>query len=120
MLKHASICEKSGETMQEIFEEAGFPKGVFSFLKGSHTEVEEMIAHPIIRGVSLTGSEAAGRKIAETAGKNLKKCVLELGGSDAFIVCEDADLEKAAIDGAQARLQNNGQTCVAGKRLGIS
>ena len=117
VLKHASICEKSGETMQEIFEKAGFPKGIFTFLKVSHTEVEEMIAHPIIRGVSLTGSEAAGRKIAETAGKNLKKCVLELGGSDAFIVCEDADVSKAAKDGAQARLQNNGQTCVAGKRF---
>ena len=113
VLKHASTCEKSGKTMQEIFEKAGFPKGIFTFLKVSHAEVEEMIAHPIIRGVSLTGSEAAGRKIAEIAGKNLKRCVLELGGSDAFIVCEDADVEKAAKEGAQARLQNNGQTCVA-------
>lgn len=117
VLKHASICEKSGKTMQKIFEEVGFPKGVFTFLKISHDEVEEMIASPIIKGVSLTGSELAGRKIAETAGKNLKKCVLELGGSDAFIVCEDADLDKAAKDGALARLQNNGQTCVAGKRF---
>ena len=63
VLKHASICEKSGETMQEIFEEAGFPKGVFTFLKVSHTEVEEMIAHPIIRGVSLTGSEADRKSV---------------------------------------------------------
>ena len=117
VLKHASICEKSGKTMQKIFEEAGFPKGVFTFLKISHDEVEEMIANPIIKGVSLTGSELAGRKIAETAGRNLKKCVLELGGSDAFIVCEDADIEKAAKEGALARLQNNGQTCVAGKRF---
>lgn len=117
VLKHASICEKSGKTMQKIFEEAGFPKGIFTFLKISHKEVEELIANPIIKGVSLTGSELAGRKIAETAGKNLKKCVLELGGSDAFIVLEDADLEKAAKDGAFARLQNNGQTCVAGKRF---
>ena len=83
ILKHASICLKSGETLQEIFEGAGFPEGVFLHLEISHSEIEEMIAHPIIKGVSLTGSEAAGRKIAETAGKNLKKCVLELGGSDA-------------------------------------
>ena len=117
VLKHASICEKSGETMQEIFEKAGFPKGIFTFLKVSHAQVEEMIAHPIIRGVSLTGSEAAGRKIAETAGKNLKKCVLELGGSDAFIVCEDANLVKAAESAALGRLQNCGQTCIASKRF---
>ena len=117
VLKHASICTKSGDTMQKIFEEAGFPKGVFTHLKVSHDEIEEMIADPIIKGVSLTGSEGAGRKIAETAGKNLKKCVLELGGSDAFIVLDDADLATAAKDAAQARLQNNGQTCVAGKRF---
>ena len=117
ILKHASICEKSGDVIQEIFEKAGFPEGVFTHIKVSHAEIEAMIAHPIIKGVSLTGSEAAGRKIAETAGKNLKKCVLELGGSDAFIVCEDADIEKAAVDAAQARLQNNGQSCIAGKRF---
>ena len=117
VLKHASICYKSGDTMQKIFEENGFPKGIFTHMKISHDDVEEMIANPIIKGVSLTGSEVAGRTIAETAGKNLKKCVLELGGSDSFIVCEDADLDAAAKDAALARLQNNGQTCVAGKRF---
>ena len=117
VLKHASICLKSGNTIQAFFEESGFPKNLFTHLKVSHDEVEEMIANPLIKGVSLTGSEAAGRKIAETAGKNLKKCVLELGGSDAFIVLEDADLDAAAKDAAQARLQNCGQTCVAGKRF---
>lgn len=117
VLKHASICYKSGNAMQKLLEDVGFPKGIFTHLKISHDEVEEMIANPIIKAVSLTGSEAAGRKIAETAGKNLKKCVLELGGSDAFIVFEDADLDVAAKDGAQARLQNCGQTCVAGKRF---
>lgn len=117
VLKHASICYKSGNAMQKLLEDVGFPKGIFTHLKISHDEVEEMIANPIIKAVSLTGSEAAGRKIAETAGKNLKKCVLELGGSDAFIVLEDADLDAAAKDGAQARLQNCGQTCVAGKRF---
>lgn len=117
MLKHASICYKSGDTMEELFVEVGFPKGIFTHLKVSHDEVEEMIANPVIKGVSLTGSEGAGRKIAETAGRNLKKCVLELGGSDAFIVLEDAELDTAAKDAAQARLQNCGQTCVAGKRF---
>ena len=117
ILKHASICLKSGDTLQEIFEEAGFPEGVFLHFEISHSEIEEMIANPIIKGVSLTGSEAAGRKIAETAGKNLKKCVLELGGSDAFIVCEDANLVKAAENAAIGRLQNCGQTCIASKRF---
>lgn len=117
VLKHASICHKSGDAMQKIFAEAGFPKGIFNHLKVSHEDIEKMIADPIIKGVSLTGSEAAGRKIAETAGKNLKKCVLELGGSDAFIVLDDADLAAAGRDAAQARLQNNGQTCVAAKRF---
>ena len=119
IIKHASICLKTGDTLQQIFEEAGFPKGVFLHLEISHSEIEEMIAHPIIKGVSLTGSEAAGRKIAETAGKNLKKCVLELGGSDAFIVCEDANLVKAAESAAKGRLQNTGQTCLAAKRFVI-
>ncbi len=117
VLKHASICYKSGNMMEKLFEEVGFPKGIFTNLKVSHEEVEEMIGNPIIKAVSLTGSEGAGRKIAEIAGRNLKKCVLELGGSDAFIVLEDADLDSAAKDGAQARLQNCGQTCVAGKRF---
>lgn len=117
VLKHASICMKSGDLLQEIFEGAGFPEGIFLHLEVSHSEIEEMIAHPIIKGVSLTGSEAAGRKIAETAGKNLKKCVLELGGSDAFIVCEDANLVKAAENAAKGRLQNCGQTCIASKRF---
>lgn len=117
VLKHASICMKSGDTMQKLFEEVGFPRGVFTHLKVSHNDIEKMIADPIIKAVSLTGSEGAGRKIAEIAGRNLKKCVLELGGSDAFIVLEDADLSAAAKDAAQARLQNCGQTCVAGKRF---
>ena len=117
ILKHASICLKSGDTLQEIFEEAGFPEGVFLHFEISHSEIEEMIANPIIKGVSLTGSEVAGRKIAEMAGKNLKKCVLELGGSDAFIVCEDANLVKAAESAALGRLQNCGQTCIASKRF---
>ncbi len=117
ILKHASICIKSGDAIQKLFEDAGFAADVFTHIKMNHDEVEELIADSAVKAVSLTGSESAGRKIAEIAGRNLKKCVLELGGSDAFIVLEDADLEAAAKDAAQARLQNNGQTCVAGKRF---
>ncbi len=117
VLKHASICEKSGDAIQKLFKDAGFPKGVFTHLKISHQEVQELIADPRLKAVSLTGSEAAGRAIAKTAGENLKKCVLELGGSDPFIVLDDANIKKAAKDAASSRLQNGGQTCVAGKRF---
>jgi succinate-semialdehyde dehydrogenase/glutarate-semialdehyde dehydrogenase len=117
VMKHASNCLNSGDAIENLFVKAGFPKGIFQHLRLNHSEIEEIIANPSIKGVSLTGSEAAGRKIAETAGKNLKKCVLELGGNDAFIILADADLEKAAKDAALARLQNCGQTCVAGKRF---
>ncbi|MBS1549456.1 MAG: aldehyde dehydrogenase family protein [Bacteroidetes bacterium] len=117
VLKHASNCLNSGDAIERIFNEAGFPLGLFQHLHLSHSEVEELIEQPEIRGISLTGSDAAGRKIAQIAGKNLKKCVLELGGNDAFIVLSDADLDKAAEAGAIARLQNCGQTCVAGKRF---
>lgn len=117
VIKHASICEKSGDAIEKLFKKAGFPKGVFTHLKIGHQEVEELIQDPIIKAVSLTGSEGAGRAIARAAGENLKKCVLELGGSDPFIVLEDADIKKAAKDAAAARLQNCGQTCVAAKRI---
>lgn len=117
VMKHASNCLRSGDAIQNLFEEAGFPIGLFQHLRLGHDEVEELIAHPIIKAVSLTGSEAAGRKIAEIAGRNLKKCVLELGGNDAFIILADADLQLAAKNAATARLQNCGQTCVSGKRF---
>ena len=117
VIKHASNCLNSGDAIEKIMLDAGFPLGLFQHLHLNHKEVEELIAQPEIRAVSLTGSDAAGRKIAEIAGRNLKKCVLELGGNDAFIVLADADLEKAAKAAALARLQNCGQTCVAGKRF---
>ncbi len=116
-LKHASICSNSASKMEELFLEAGFPKLIFTHYEISHSEVEEILGNPVIKGVSLTGSEEAGRKIAEIAGRNLKKSVLELGGNDAFIVCEDANIEEAAKKAALGRLQNNGQTCVAAKRF---
>ncbi len=117
VLKHASICFGSGDAIEKLFLEAGFPKGVFQNLKIGHSEVKEVLEHPLIRGVSLTGSSAAGAEVASIAGRNIKKSLLELGGSDAFIVLDDADLKNAAHTGALARLQNCGQTCVAAKRF---
>ena len=117
VLKHASICFGSGNAIEKIFLEAGFPEGVFQNLEIGHKEVKEVLEHQIIKGVSLTGSEKAGAEVASIAGKNIKKSLLELGGSDAFIVLDDADLDEAAKVGALARLQNCGQTCVAAKRF---
>ena len=117
VLKHASICFKSGNTIEKVFLEAGFPKGVFQNMEIGHSEVKDVLEHPSIQGVSITGSEKAGAEVASIAGKNIKKSLLELGGSDAFIVLDDADFKKAAEVGAKARLQNCGQTCVAAKRF---
>ncbi|MCC9035706.1 aldehyde dehydrogenase family protein [Chryseobacterium sp. Ch-15] len=117
VLKHASICFGSGNAIEKVFIEAGFPEGVFQNLEVGHGEVKEILEHKTIKGVSLTGSEKAGAEVAAIAGKNIKKSLLELGGSDAFIVLEDANLDEAAKVGALARLQNCGQTCVAAKRF---
>ena len=117
IMKHAAICLKSGDALQEVFEEAGFPKYVFTHIKVSHDEIETILANPLVQGVSLTGSEKAGSAVAAAAGKNIKKSLLELGGNDAFIVLDDADLDKAANSAALGRLQNCGQTCVASKRF---
>ena len=117
VLKHASICFGSGNAIEKIFLDAGFPEGVFQNLEIGHKEVKEVLEHQTIKGVSLTGSEKAGAEVASIAGKNIKKSLLELGGSDAFIVLDDADLDEAAKVGALARLQNCGQTCVAAKRF---
>ena len=106
VLKHASICFGSGKLMEKLFLDAGFPKGVFQNLEISHAEVKSVLENPIIQGVSLTGSEKAGAEVASIAGKNIKKSLLELGGSDAFIVLDDAQLKKAAESAAKARLQN--------------
>lgn len=117
VLKHASICFGSGNAIEKVFIEAGFPEGVFQNLEVGHRDVKEILEHKVIKGVSLTGSEKAGAEVASIAGKNIKKSLLELGGSDAFIVLDDADLDEAAKVGALARLQNCGQTCVAAKRF---
>ncbi|HBR13078.1 MAG TPA: aldehyde dehydrogenase [Chryseobacterium sp.] len=117
LLKHASICFGSGDAIEKAFSDAGFPKFIFQNLKIGHDDIKSILENPYVRGVSLTGSEKAGASVAALAGKNIKKSVLELGGSDAFIVLEDADLEKAAKDGAAAKLQNTGQVCNAAKRF---
>lgn len=117
VLKHASICFGSGNAIEKIFLEAGFPKGVFQNLEIGHAEVKKVLENPIIKGVSLTGSEKAGAEVASIAGKNIKKSLLELGGSDAFIVLDDADFQAAAETGAKSRLLNCGQACNAAKRF---
>ena len=117
VVKHASNVPKSAELIQSIFEQAGFPKGCYQDLPIPSSEVAKVIANPIIKAVSLTGSEQAGIAVATEAGKHLKKCVLELGGSNAFIILEDANLEKAVATAVNARMQNAGQSCIAAKRF---
>jgi succinate-semialdehyde dehydrogenase/glutarate-semialdehyde dehydrogenase len=117
VVKHASNVPKCAQMIQSIFEEAGFPKGCYQNLPVASNEVAKIIAHPNIKAVSLTGSEQAGIAVATEAGKHLKKCVLELGGNNAFIVLEDANLEKAVAIAVNARMQNAGQSCIAAKRF---
>ena len=117
VVKHASNVPKSAELIQEIFEQAGFPKGCYQDLPIPSSEVANVISNPFIKAVSLTGSEQAGIAVATEAGKHLKKCVLELGGSNAFIILEDANLEKAVTIAVNARMQNAGQSCIAAKRF---
>ena len=116
-VKHASNVPTAAALLDEIFQDEtlGFP--IYKNLPLASQHVEAIIAHPAIKGVTLTGSEPAGRSVAQCAGKYLKKSVLELGGSAAFIVCEDADLNRAVATAVNARMQNAGQSCIAGKRI---
>ncbi len=117
ILKHSSNVPRCALAIEEAFRAAGFPDGCFKTLLVSSKAVESLIADERIRAVTLTGSEAAGAKVAEAAGRALKKTVLELGGSDPFIVLADADVEAAVKVGVTARNQNNGQSCIATKRF---
>ena len=117
LLKHASICKGSGRAIEELFKKSGFPEGILQNIEYSYADIEELITNPLVKGVSLTGSEATGRKIASLAGANIKKSLLELGGNDAFIVLDDTDLDKTAKQGAAARLRNCGQACTSAKRF---
>jgi len=117
LLKHASNVPGCALAIEEIFKEAGFPNGVFTTLLVRADAAGDLIADQRIQGVSLTGSVPAGMKVAEIAGRNIKKSVLELGGSDPFIVLKDSNITKAAEIAANARMINCGQSCIAAKRF---
>src|SRR3954463_15231408 len=117
LLKHAPQCPQSAEAMAQMFSDAGFPDGAYVNIYATNEQIEWVIADPRIRGVSVTGSERAGAAVAEIAGRNLKKVVLELGGSDPFILLGTDDLDKTVEDAANARLDNTGQSCNAAKRF---
>lgn len=117
VLKHAPISTGLGNLIVELFQEAGFPDHLFQHFILDNVLAERLIAHEFIVGVSLTGSEAAGSIVASTAAKHIKKAVLELGGSDPYLVLEDADLDLAASSIVNSRIRNCGQTCIAAKRI---
>jgi succinate-semialdehyde dehydrogenase/glutarate-semialdehyde dehydrogenase len=117
LIKHASNVPQCALAIQDLFMQAGAPKGLYTNLFVNSTNVAAIVADPRVKGVSLTGSEMAGASVAAAAGKHLKKSVLELGGNDAFIVLEDADIDKAVEWAVIGRMNNTGQCCVAAKRI---
>jgi succinate-semialdehyde dehydrogenase / glutarate-semialdehyde dehydrogenase len=117
VLKHASSVPRCALQIEAVFRDAGFPRGLFATVLVGAAAVAGLVADPRIAAVTLTGSEGAGRHVAEQAGRELKKTVLELGGSDPFIVLHDADVAVAATAAADARLVNSGQSCIAAKRF---
>jgi len=117
VLKHASNVFGSAIKIEEIFIKAGFPAGVFQNLIIHHDETEKIIAHDTVKAITLTGSERAGSAVASLAGKYIKKSLLELGGSNAFIVWKDADIDKSVATALTARMLNAGQSCIAAKRF---
>ncbi len=117
LLKHASNVPQSALYLDGLFTRGGFPEGAFSTLLIGSAQVADVLADSRIKAVTLTGSEPAGRSVASIAGANIKKAVLELGGSDPFIVMPSADLEAAAAKAVASRTGNNGQSCIAAKRF---
>jgi succinate-semialdehyde dehydrogenase/glutarate-semialdehyde dehydrogenase len=117
LLKHAPQCPESAEAIQKIYDDAGAPAGVYTNVYATNDQIEWVIGDPHVHGVSVTGSERAGAAVAEIAGRNLKKVVLELGGSDPFIVLGTDDIGTVAEQAAEARLDNTGQSCNAAKRF---
>jgi len=117
VLKHASNVPRCAQALETIFRDSGLPEGLFTTLMIEADDVADAIASPHVQAVTLTGSEAAGRKVAAAAGQHLKKCVLELGGSDPFVVLADADLDFTAEMAVASRFLNCGQSCIAAKRF---
>ncbi len=117
VLKHSSVCTGSALQIQEAFRESGFPENVFQCIIGDYKAGEALVQSDKIDAVSVTGSVNTGKRVAELAARGLKKCVLELGGSDPFVVLEDADVNQTAHLAAQSRLLNTGQSCIAAKRF---
>lgn len=117
VLKHAPQCPESAAAIQQIFDDAGFPEGAYVNVYATNEQIAEAIADPRVQGVSLTGSERAGAAVAEIAGRNLKKVVLELGGSDPFIVLSTDDLDATVEAAVAGRFENTGQACNAAKRF---
>jgi succinate-semialdehyde dehydrogenase/glutarate-semialdehyde dehydrogenase len=117
LLKHAPQCPESAAAIEQLFQEAGFPPDAYINIYATNDQIKTVIEDPRVRGVSLTGSERAGAAVAEIAGRNLKKVVLELGGSDPFILLSTDDLDGAVEAAVGARLENTGQACNAAKRF---
>lgn len=117
LLKHASNVMLSAQNIQKLVEKAGFPKSIFQNLMISSGKVNQVITHKAVKAITLTGSTPAGKAVSSKASEVIKKSVLELGGSNALVVFEDADIDKSVEVCVQARFQNTGQSCIAGKRL---
>lgn len=117
LLKHASNVTGSGKLLERIYREAGIPDGLFTTLVIGHDQSDEVIKNKLVRGVTFTGSPDAGKIIGQKATAELKKTVLELGSNDAYLVFEDADIDKAVIACVKGRIYNNGETCIAAKRF---
>jgi len=120
ILKHASICTGSGLRLRELCIEAGLPEDLFQVVLIDHDTSDALIENPLVRGVTMTGSDGAGRHIGSVAAKALKKTVLELGSNDAYLVLEDADIETAVKYSVMGRMYNNGETCVSAKRFVVT
>src|SRR5207237_10866627 len=116
-IKDAPQCPESAAAIQRMYDDAGFPPGAYTNIYATNDQIAEVIADPRVQGVSVTGSERAGAAVAEIAGRNLKKVVLELGGSDPFILLSTDDLDATVESAVNARLDNAGQSCYAAKRF---